>query len=180
MKRSKKIAAGIAIVSILGFSSAAFSYGGYGNRGDGMGNGHQRGMGYGYQMGAEDGNCPGSGYGRHKGYGRHMGNGYDGPNARLDKEQIEKLNQERDGFFKDTRSLRDDIYQKRLELRSEMARQNPDAAKVKNIQKEMSNLESEFDQKRIDHRLKMRDIAPEAGRGFAGKPMGRNSGGRCW
>ncbi len=171
MKLSKKITAAIAIVSILGFSSAAFSYGGYGKRSDNMGQG--------YQMGDRDGNCQGQGYGRHKGYGRHMGNGYNGPNAGLDKEQIEKMNQERDSFFKGTQSLRGDIHQKQLELRSEMAKQNPDADKVKNIQKEVSNLESEFDQKRIDHRLKMREIAPESGRGFGGRHMGRNFSGGC-
>jgi len=35
------------------------------------------------------------------------------------------------------------------------------------LQKEISKLESELDQKRIDHMIKVRKIDPDAGRGFA-------------
>ena len=42
------------------------------------------------------------------------------------------------------------------------------------MQKEISKLESELDQKRIDHMIKIRKLSPNAGRGFmmGGNHMG--------
>jgi hypothetical protein len=51
-----------------------------------------------------------------------------------------------------------DVYAKRLELRGELAKKDPDAKKAAELQGEISKLQAEFDQKRIDHLIKVRKI----------------------
>jgi hypothetical protein len=58
------------------------------------------------------------------------------------------------------------MYQKSLELRSELAKENPDTKKAAGLQTEISKLKAEFDQQRLNHFLKMRKISPDMGRGF--------------
>jgi len=91
-----------------------------------------------------------------------------------------------------TQDLRQNIYQKRLELNSELAKKNPDPKKAGVLQKELSGLQGQLDQKRIENRIKMNKINPgfghmgpgsdRMGRGFHGKRKGRwqSSQGRCW
>jgi hypothetical protein len=96
------------------------------------------------------------------------------------------LDKQRRAFFEETRNLREDLYQKELELRSELAKEDPDAQKATSLQAEISELSAQLDQKRIDHRIKMKKENPEffagrgygkggggMGRGFQGKGMGR-------
>ena len=125
----------------------------------------------------------GMGYGHHgpmhHGWGHHgpgwqrggdWGPGYMG---NLSDDEIKALQKERNTFFEATQDLRQDIYQKNLELRSELAKRDPDAKKAAKLQKEISKLEADFDQKRLDHRMKMRKINPRAGKGFmSGRQMG--------
>jgi Spy/CpxP family protein refolding chaperone len=123
------------------------------------------------------------GYGHHgpmhHGWGHHgpgwkSGGGW-GPGymGNLSDDEIKTLQKERNAFFEATQDLRQEIYQKELELRSEFAKKTPDAKKAAKLQREISNLEADFDQKRLDHQMKMRKISPKAGRGFmGGRPMG--------
>ncbi len=116
---------------------------------------------------------------RHHGWGHHgpgwyggggWGSGYMG---NLSEDEFKALQKQRNAFFEATADLRQNIFQKRLELRSELAKKDPDANKAAKIQEEISKLEAEFDQKRMDHILKMRKINPNVGRGFIGAgPMG--------
>ena len=115
-----------------------------------------------------------AGWGSGMGYGHHgpgwqrggdWGPGYMGS---LSDDEIKALQKERNAFFEATQDLRQEIYQKNLELRSELAKRDLDAKKATRLQKELSKLEAEFDQKRLDHRMKMRKINPGAGRGFMG------------
>ncbi len=99
-----------------------------------------------------------------------------GPAGDLSDEQIAALEKERSAFFEQTRGLRDQINQKDLELRSELAKQDPDTQRAAALQKEISALEGELDQKTLEQRLKMRKENPELyGRGF-GRGMGPGSG----
>lgn len=82
----------------------------------------------------------------------------------LSDENLEAVQQERQRFFDETRDLRADIRQKQLELQSELAKKTPDAQKAAVLQKEISGFEQQFDQKRLDHMLKMRQIDPAIGR----------------
>ncbi len=152
----------LTLVAIMGIGATAFA-------GKGKGNARyaQSGQGYG-QSG-----CDGSGYGRQS----FMGN--------LSEEEVAKLNEERSAFFKATQDLRQSVYQKRLELNSELAKKNPDPKKAGALQKELSGLKGQLDQKRTEHRIRMNKINPglgQMGRGFHGKRMGNRqySQGRCW
>jgi len=117
----------------------------------------------------------GRGYGHrgqmHRGPGWHHGGyGASGPGAfnNLSEEDIKKLGEERNAFFEDTGDLRRQIYQKRLELASEMAKQNPDAARAGAIQKEISDTRAQLAQKHLDHLFRVRTINPDLGMGFGG------------
>jgi len=164
----------VAIAGIVGF--AATSFAGWGRGG---------------------GNCQGQG----SGWGQRgvAPSGYQG---NLSDEQITRLDKERQAFFVETRNLRENLYQKELELRSELAKEDPDAQKAAGLQAEISDLTAQLDQKRIDQRLKMQKENPEffagrgygmgrgygqgsggMGRGFQGRGMGRGfrgQGGGCW
>jgi hypothetical protein len=139
---SKKLIIGLTIAVAIGIGTYAF--------------GHMGG-GYGY-------------YDRmHGGPGMHQGYygepGYDN-RADLKNEDIKALEEERSAFLKATDGIRQNLYSKELELRSELYKENPDVSKAGALQKEISELESELDQKRIDHMIKMRKLSPNAGRGF--------------
>ena len=170
MNNFAKFVTVLAIAGIVGF--AATSFAGWGRGGGG------------YCWGQ------GSGWGQ-RGYGP---SGYQGG---ISDEQITRLDKERQAFFSETRTLRENLYQKELELRSELAKENPDAQKASALQAEVSDLTAQLDQKRIDHRIKMRKENPEIfadrgyrrggrgmGRGFYGPGMGRGfcgqGGGGCW
>jgi Spy/CpxP family protein refolding chaperone len=99
---------------------------------------------------------------RGMGYGHRGGcAGYTGD---LSEGDIKALSKERQAFFDDTRDLRQDMYQKRLELQSELAKKNPDAQKAAALQKDIAKFTAEFDQKRLDVILKMKKINPAIGR----------------
>ena len=98
----------LAIVAV--FAIAATSFAGWG-RGYGGG---------GYHMGP--------GYGMHGGWGQGpRGYGGQGYQSNLSDEDIVKLDKERQAFFEATSDLRENLYQKELELRSELAKPEPDA-----------------------------------------------------
>ncbi len=99
--------------------------------------------------------------GRGMGYGQR--GGYSGDTGDLSEDDIKAIDKERRAFFEATRDLRQDVYRKELELQTELAQKNPDAKKAAALQEDISKLESEFDQKRLDHMMKMRKIVPEAG-----------------
>ncbi len=159
----------LAIAGIVGF--AATSFAGWGRGGGG--------------------NCQGQG----SGWGQRgvAPSGYQG---NLSDEKITRLDKERQAFFEETRNLRENLYQKELELRSELAKEDPDAQKAAGLQAEVSDLTAQLDQKRLDRRIKMQKDNPDffagrgygkggrgMGRGFDGQGMGRGfrgQGGGCW
>jgi zinc resistance-associated protein len=157
----------VAVIATAGFVATAFAgwgMGGYGNSGPGW---HHMGWG-----------GPGYGYGY---------------NQNLTGEQQKGLDQERQAFLNATESLRQDLYAKNLELRSELAKDNPDVQKAAALQKEISKLESGLDQKQLDFMINARKVAPDAGRGYMmggrggmmgyGRGYGNGTGprgGYCW
>lgn len=145
MKRTGKIALTI-VTTIAVIGIAGYALAGWGGRG-----GHMRGYG-------GSGNCPGYGYG-----------------AGLAPEEYQALEQQRSEFFKETEGPRQELYAKQLALRSELAKETPDAARASELQKDISNLESQIDQKRLEYAIKNRDAAPGFGRGY-GKGYGRGYG----
>jgi len=132
----------ILVVSLAGFGGTAMAY---------------RGMG----------GCGSSG-----GLGWHKGGDGPGIADELTDDEIQKLNDERKTFLNETKELRNDIYAKDLELRAEIAKKNPDTEKAAKIQKELSNLNAELDQKMLQHRIRMKKICPAAERGCMYGPGG--------
>ena len=171
MNKLGKIFIGVAIIAVIGtiVGFAATSFAGWGRGGGG--------------------NCwdQGGGWGQ-------RGSSAPGNRGNLSEQDREKLNQARQAFFEETRELREQLYQKELELRSEMAKPDPDVTIAVALQKEVSELKGRLDQKRIEQRIKMQKENPDlfAGRGYGrgygygprGKGMGRGfgdgRGGGCW
>jgi len=134
----------------------------------------------------------GWGGGGHHGQGWHHRGGYDaGGDESFDKEDYTQFEEKREAFLKETREVRAGLIEKQQALQGELAKSEPDAAKASGLQKEISELQSQFDQKRIDHMVEMRKLNPKAGRGFMrggpmmgkGGPMmgkGPRGGGYCW
>lgn len=142
----------VATIGIVGY--AATSFAGWGRGGGGY--------------------CQGQGSGW-----AQRGSGPAGYQSNLSDDQIDKLNNERQAFFEDTREPRENLYQKELELRSELAKKDPDAKKAVSLQKEISELQGQLGQKRVEQRIKMQKENPEifAGRGY-GHGRGYGKGGR--
>lgn len=143
---------------VVGIASLAFARGGYwdcpyGHDGPRMGQG---------MMGGGHGKM-GGGY-HDWGYGR---------GTNLTDEQKAKLDAAREKFFTETESLRIQMRDKHFALQDEMNKKTPDSAKVAQLQKELSQIEAEFDQKRVQHQLEMRQLLPE---GFRGPGYGPGSG----
>ena len=164
MKRQKQmiIVTLVAALALFGFTAVGFS-----DPGSGRGYGYGCCKGEGYNT-----DCPrqqGKGMMRDgdEGYGRRQGM------DRLSDEQRVKVDAERDAFFEQTQDMRQQLRQKNLAMRAELAQKSPDAEKVRALQSEMSDLHGQMAQKRIDHLLNMKAINPELGDGFGGR-------GDCW
>jgi hypothetical protein len=176
MKINQKSIFGMAAVLTLALATVAFAHGNWGY------GGHMMGPGYGgeYMMSP--------GYGGHMmgpGYRGHMmgWNSDDGPYCRgygawgnLSDEDAAKLNASQEKFYQNTRGLRDQIEEKSLALRDEMDKANPNQVKIFALQKEISSLRSDFDQKALAHQLEVRKMLPEDSRG-SGYAHNR---GYCW
>jgi flagellar basal body-associated protein FliL len=162
MKHKKKIAilmsmlmvfalAGLAAVAVAGQSSTGTYNQGMQNRQMGSG-----GQNWGGQHGSNWNN-------RSRGNWGNMGN--------MNAEDRQKMQREYDAFLKDTQGLRQELDQKNVALRNELARQNPDDRKVADLQNETARLKSQLYQKEQVHMEKMRKINPNMGRGRMGGGM---------
>jgi len=163
MRTLRNIILTIAVIAAVGIAINVFAHGGMGRGGGMMG-------GYG-----------GGGY--HHGPGWQ--HGYDNDrDTRWSDEDYRKFEEQREAFFKETQDIRSKLYDKQEELQAELNKDNPDATKASQLQKEISELQSEFDQKRVDHMVQMRKQNPNMGKGFmgggSGKGYGSSRGGYCW
>jgi zinc resistance-associated protein len=152
---------GIMIATIIGiFGLASLSFAGWNN-----------GCGY----GKGDGGC---GMGRYHRGGDSCGTM--GCFGNLSDEEVAKLDQQRSEFFKATEETRAQLYQKKLALRSELAKKNPDTGKASGLQQEISKLRGELDQKRLDFEIQARKSSPNYDRAYRGhgRMMGSGYGGR--
>jgi Spy/CpxP family protein refolding chaperone len=167
----------IAFVTTAGIVSTAFAHGGWDNRAyGGHMMGYSHGMGPGMMGDGGYGMGPGMmGYG--PGYGRYH-RGW-GNSADFSREDSRKLQQARDKFFDATRTLREQIRDKRFALNDELNSANPDKAEVIELQKTISKLQSDFDQKALGYRLEVRKILPEGVRDFE-YGYGARYGGCVW
>ena len=124
----------------------------------------------------------------HRGPGMHHEGEY-GPGVGghwLNKDEYRQMEKQRETFLNETETVRKKLDEKWRELRSELAKSEPDTARASELQKEISDLESRFDQKHLEHMIEMRKINPDGGSGYdhmyGGGMMGHNSPGYgyCW
>ncbi|MFH1980436.1 MAG: periplasmic heavy metal sensor [Pseudomonadota bacterium] len=117
------------------------------------------------------GNGAGDGDAERRGYGAGSG---------MDDAQAKQFQEKQEAFYAGTADLRQEIYQKRLEMKAEFAKKSPDSKKLSALQKEISGLEATFDQKRLEHRIDMQksfpDVASGYGRGYGRGMMGQGGG----
>jgi len=91
-------------------------------------------------------------------------NKYPGYNRELTDETIKKLNAEQEAFIKATEGLRQTIYEKELYLKAELVKKDPDTAIALSFQKNISEARGKFEQKMIEHIIRMKKINLEAER----------------
>ena len=148
------------VIAIVGIATLAFAHG--------PGNGRNGGN----MMGSDDGYGHMMDYGR--GRGHHMMGYGNEAYGNLSRDDAVKLERARDEFYESTRSLRSDIREKQLALDKALDMESPDPKSLSNLQKELSTLESEFDQKALAYRLNVSKIQPENYRGSG------NGSRDCW
>lgn len=156
---TKKIILSLTLaVGVLVIGAVALAHGLDYGRGYGMGSGMSgygmdRGMGHGMgsgMSGYDMGRGMGYGMGNHM-MGRHMVYGYgqgwttNGPWKKFDEE---------------TANLRNDIYQKRIELRNLLSASEVDITKAKTLQAEINKLQNELSEKRLTAELEFRKDNP--------------------
>ena len=133
----------VALILLLGLGSPVFA-----NRD--KGSGYQGTMHHGQER-------------HHRGYGG-PGNGMLGD---LSEDQIRKLNEEHTAFREATKDVRQQVYQKKLELASEVAKQQPDVAAAAALQQVISELQAQLAQRRLEHFFRVQKINPNLGLGGA-------------
>jgi len=104
-----------------------------------------------------------------------------GPPLNWTEEQQKKWNDLREKSFKETVTLRNELYKKRLELRALWAEPQPDRGKILAKQKEINALQEQLQMKLTDARLEARKIltpeqAAQLGSYGAGWGMGFGRG----
>ena len=113
------------------------------------------------------------------GYGWSEGRG----SQNLTDEQRGQLDTLRQEFIDRTAPIKNEIWSKKAQINTLMSTSNPDAEKVRALQKEISDLKAQLAQERIDFQLETRKINPDArfgagyGRGgFGPQKRGRGPG----
>lgn len=99
-------------------------------------------------------------------------------------DEILKLDQQRADFLRETENTRQQLYEKNQTLQSGLAQENPDTAKASSLQNDISKLQNDLDQKRLEDDIQARKSAPNYNRGYKGGHVsmmshGYRSGGDC-
>lgn len=76
----------------------------------------------------------------------------------LTDEQAQRMMAARQSNFAEMQEVRNKLFQKRAELRLAWMQVEPDVAKIKGLQNEINELRAQQQDKRIDHRLALREI----------------------
>lgn len=88
---------------------------------------------------------------------------------------MNRLERERSEFINGTEDLRKSLYAKEQALERELTKANPDADGASRLQSEISNLQGELDQKKLDFEMRSRKAVPGF-RGY-GRMVSRGYGG---
>ncbi|MDM8515651.1 periplasmic heavy metal sensor [Desulfobacterales bacterium HSG16] len=122
------------------------------------------------------GGCGGGGYkGTQQGAGTQQGYGCQAAVADMTEEQIKQIADERKAFFSQTAELKQQILVKQTELAAIMVKKEADMESAVAVQKEISELQGQFDIKRLEHMAEMKKINPNCDGGMY--KMGRGGKG---
>ena len=83
----------------------------------------------------------------------------------LSSEQVAELQRQRAEFFKATEDVRQELNAKALALESELAQKDPDIGRAKALQKDISKLRADLDQKRLEYDIQAGKSARDWGHG---------------
>jgi Spy/CpxP family protein refolding chaperone len=86
-------------------------------------------------------------------------------NSNLTENQRAELEKLQQNFYNNTAGLQQEFWTKSAELNTLLNTSNPDAVKVRALQKEITDLRAKLDQQGIDFELQARKIVPNAGYG---------------
>ena len=95
----------------------------------------------------------------------------------LSKKEQRQLSELENKFYNETTSLRNEIRSKSAELNRYLNSTNPDSQKLTALQRELSDLRAEMDEKRLAYELEARKILPDTrfrggyGTGYYGHHM---------
>lgn len=103
-------------------------------------------------------------YGFHEKWMLGGSNKYPGYKRNLSNDTIRKLNAEQEDFIRVTEDFRQIIYEKELYLKVELAKKEPDTTIALSFQKNISEARGEYEQKMIEHLIRMKKINFEAER----------------
>jgi len=95
----------------------------------------------------------------------------------LSQDQRDQLGALRQAFIDETYEIRSAKFQKQQEMRMLMETSSPDRAALARLSGEITDLQKQVRDKRIDYRLAVKKISPELGMG-AGSGQGRGKGKR--
>jgi Spy/CpxP family protein refolding chaperone len=91
---------------------------------------------------------------------RYPGHG-GGCHWNLPPEQEQKISAEQQKFYQETAPLRRELHQKRLELKALWIDPKADRETIRSKQREVLDLQRQFQEKRLEHQLAVRDLLPE-------------------
>jgi Spy/CpxP family protein refolding chaperone len=99
------------------------------------------------------------------GWDTHWGNicgygpGY-GYSGNLTQSQVGQLDRMRTGFLQETKALRQQLCADNLALQKEMARGNPNSARISSLKSEISRLQGDLDRRSVDFGAAMHRAVP--------------------
>ena len=100
--------------------------------------------------------------------------------SNLAPEQEQKVRAEQQKFYQDTAPLRRELHQKRLELEALWIDPKADRETIRSKQREVLEVQRQFQEKRLDHQLAIRDLLPEDVLGEGSWGMGPQRGHHRW
>ncbi len=82
----------------------------------------------------------------------------------LSDKEMEQVKSQKEAFQKVAEPIKQDLFEKRMELISVLAKQDVDVGKAKKLQSKISDLEKQLGLKKIDCLIRLKEISPKAGR----------------
>ena len=97
----------------------------------------------------------------------------------LTAEEENAVRAEKNNFFNDTKELRSQIFNKRMDLDSALNQESPEASKVTKLRKDLYSLQQTMREKHRRHLEKLNEIVPGFAQNYRGKHHNFKGNGEC-